>query len=74
MEHFRFHMTLTGPVPPERQDEVVQSLRRRFAPFVGQPLPIDGLALFVQPDDPADFRVHTRYALAGVAASPEALS
>ena len=65
MEEFRFHMTLTGPVPAARQPEIGAVLRRRFDPLVGGPLAIDSLALFVQREPDADFTVQARFALAG---------
>ncbi len=68
MEDFRFHLTLTGPVATERQPEVAGSLKRRFAGFIDRPLPIDGLALFVQPVAGEDFHVHARYDFSGAPA------
>lgn len=56
-DEFRFHMTLTGPVPEARRDAVEAVLRRRFADFIGQPLPVDGVALFCEPAPPGDFVV-----------------
>ncbi len=54
-EDFRFHMTLTGPVPENRQDEVEGVLRALFAPFIGKPLAVNRLCLFVEPTPPGDF-------------------
>ncbi|HMN88199.1 MAG TPA: DUF1045 domain-containing protein, partial [Bauldia sp.] len=68
-EDFRFHMTLTGAVPRERQDSVEAVLAARFAPFLGRPLAIDAVSLFVERDPPADFVVETRAPL-GAAAKP----
>ena len=56
---FRFHMTLTGPVDPGTSETVEAMLRERFAPFDGRPLRIDSLALFVEPEPEAAFRVHS---------------
>jgi len=64
---FRFHMTLTGPVPDERRDAMEAALRERFAPFIGAPLTVDALALFVEPSPPGDFVVDCSYSL-GVSA------
>ncbi len=56
-EEFRFHMTLTGPVPESRQDEIATLLTARFAPFIGRPLSVDRLCLFIEPSPPGDFTV-----------------
>ena len=64
MEEFRFHMTLTGPVPAGRQPQIGAVLRRRFAPLVGGPLEINSLALFVQTEPDGDFTVKARFPLA----------
>lgn len=60
---FRFHMTLTGGVPAERQATVAKALVARFGRFVGMPLVIDSLALFLEPHPPSDFVVRTRLPL-----------
>lgn len=57
-EEFRFHMTLTGPVPGPAEDWRAD-LESRFAPVLGQPLPVDGLGIFVEPAPGAPFRVHS---------------
>lgn len=49
MDDFRFHMTLTGQVPPEKAPAMRAELDRRFAGFVDRPLAVDGLALFAEP-------------------------
>ncbi len=59
MEQFRFHMTLTGQVPPERQDAVAAVLRHTFADHIGRPLPISGLAVFVEETRGAPFTVRS---------------
>lgn len=60
-EDFRFHMTLTGRLAPNEAEAVEDELRQRFAPVLDRPLPIDGLALFVEPEPGAPFRVHSRH-------------
>lgn len=55
MDEFRFHMTLSGQVPPEHADAMRSELETRFAPFVDRPLAINGIALFVEPSRGADF-------------------
>lgn len=62
-DEFRFHMTLTGPVPAERADLMAQLLENRFAPFTHRPLLIDSLAVFIEPERGAPFLVHSRHPL-----------
>ena len=63
-DEFRFHMTLTGPVPEELRDPMEAVLRERFAAFIGRPLAIDSLALFVEPEPPGNFVVDCAVPLA----------
>jgi putative phosphonate metabolism protein len=65
-EDFRFHMTLTGPVPASRREEVGQILERRFTALAARPLSVDALSLFVEPAPPSEFRVHRTVPLARV--------
>lgn len=64
-DQFRFHMTLTGPVPAERREAMKAVLEERFAPFIGKPLAIDALALFAEPARGAPFTVHSLMPLGG---------
>ncbi len=64
-ENFLFHMTLTGPVPVDRQPAMKALLERIFAPFIGQPLGVTSLALFTEPARGAPFTVHSLLPLAG---------
>ena len=61
---FRFHMTLTGALEPALAQAIEPILKARFAAFLGEPLAIDGLALFVEPERGAPFTVHTWLPLA----------
>jgi putative phosphonate metabolism protein len=65
MDEFRFHMTLTGQVAPERQAAVHAVLREIFAAHTGRPLAIAGLAIFVEEARGAPFTVHSWLPLAG---------
>jgi putative phosphonate metabolism protein len=56
-ETFRFHMTLTGQVPPERREAMRRALQAEFSAFIGRPLAISHLALFVEPERGAPFVV-----------------
>ena len=57
LDEFRFHVTLTGALR-EGQEAVRRDLEARFADVLGRPLPLDGLALFVEPEPGAPFHVH----------------
>lgn len=70
-DEFRFHMTLTGPVADEDAAAVEARLQERFAPALGRPLAIDGLALFVEPRPGEPFHVHALHSLSSdTATSP----
>lgn len=56
-EAFRFHMTLTGRVAAAERERVERALRAFLGGVLGAPLGIDGLALFVEPEPGAPFRV-----------------
>lgn len=65
---YRFHMSLTGPVPEGKVAAVERLLRRRFESLIGQPLAVDSLSLFVEPTPPGDFVIREQVPLA---ASPQ---
>lgn len=56
-DQFQFHMSLTGPVPVDRQEETHAALKRHFKAFIGANIAISHLALFEEPEAGADFRV-----------------
>ena len=68
-EEFRFHMTLTGPVPAERQPEMAAILHRRFDHILKEGM-IDSLAIFVEEAPGADFRVYAERRFGRKALSP----
>jgi putative phosphonate metabolism protein len=57
MEDFRFHMTLTGRLPPERHGAVLTMLKDRFSALDLKTLAIDRIALFRQDDADSRFRI-----------------
>jgi putative phosphonate metabolism protein len=57
MDEFRFHMTLTGRLGPERRAPVLTMLRERFVATGLTSLAIDGIALFRQDDAASRFRI-----------------
>ncbi|SIR07336.1 putative phosphonate metabolism protein [Rhizobium sp. RU35A] len=64
-EEFRFHMTLTGPVPEDARPGMRALLESRFSTFIDRPLPIAHLGLFVEPTRGAPFRVDRHAPLGG---------
>jgi putative phosphonate metabolism protein len=57
-EDFRFHMTLTGPLPRTARDHIIAVLRRTFDSMCGMgEIAVDRLALVNQPDERARFHV-----------------
>jgi len=57
---FRFHMTLTGRLPPHEQARWQAALAAAFAPLAPAPLDIDAVSLVCQDDRGAPFRVIAR--------------
>jgi putative phosphonate metabolism protein len=64
-EAFRFHMTLTGRVPAAEIARVRAAIDEVFGAAIGDPVAIDALTLFIEPEPGAPFRVHSRHMLAG---------
>lgn len=60
---FRFHMTLTGRVAGAEVPRVRAAIESHFAGFIGQPLAIDTLALFIEPDSGGPFQVRSIHAV-----------
>lgn len=57
-EDFRFHMTLTGRLQPDRRAAILSFLRPQFSKYLGNhPIAIDGIALLRQNRPDARFRV-----------------
>ena len=63
MQDFRFHMTLTGRLPPERHEPVLTMLKDRFSALGLKTLAIDRIALFRQDDAGSRFRIAGAYVL-----------
>ncbi|MBB4286990.1 DUF1045 domain-containing protein [Roseospira goensis] len=61
MDAFRFHMTLTGRIADDgERAAVIEALRALFGPAIAAPVPVDGLAVFHQPERAAPFRLIRR--------------
>lgn len=56
-DDFRFHMTLTGRIAENESPRVERAIRDFFGPLLLGPLGIASLALFVEPQAGAPFRV-----------------
>jgi putative phosphonate metabolism protein len=63
-EDFRFHMTLTGPVPRLEREHVADVLQHYFGPLATAPLAVDHLALFIEPEPYAPLVIHAIHSLA----------
>jgi len=61
MEEWRFHMTLTSSLGPETFSAAWSHLAQTFEPFCREPLRIDSICLFEQPEMDAPFRVLERF-------------
>jgi len=60
MDEFRFHMTLTGPIPATEQALYQAALEAFFSPVLGSPLPIGALTLAVEAEPGAAFIVKSQ--------------
>ncbi|MBO6718091.1 MAG: DUF1045 domain-containing protein [Rhizobiaceae bacterium] len=66
-DRFRFHMTLTGRVSDAEAGRVEQAILEHFRPLLEEPLEIDTLALFVEPEPGAPFVVRSSHMLGAMA-------
>jgi putative phosphonate metabolism protein len=56
-EAFRFHMTLTGRVGGSEAGRIRAALEELFGAMLAAPLLVDGVAVFVEPETGAPFKV-----------------
>ena len=69
LDEFRFHLTLSGPLNPERCERLRETLQEAVQAFAGEPLgPLEpmavrDIALFGDPGDGGRFRLLKRYPL-----------
>jgi hypothetical protein len=56
LEQFLFHMTLTDRLPADRRDEMVARAHEWFADTLSQPILLDRLVVFDEPEPGAAFR------------------
>ncbi|MGO1768851.1 MAG: DUF1045 domain-containing protein [Microbacterium sp.] len=74
LDEFRFHMTLTDPIPDERGAAVDEAIRAHFGDLLGVDVPLTALAVCVEPEPGARFRtlsIHP-FGAEGRRPSPEA--
>ena len=62
-DRWRFHMTLSSPLPARIQPDRISLARQYFAPSLALPRRVEALSLFIQPDDNASFHLARRFAL-----------
>lgn len=67
-EEFRFHMTLTGPVDAGEEAPVQAALQAWFEPVLAEPISIESLCIFNEPETGAPFVVLSRHAFAAATA------
>jgi putative phosphonate metabolism protein len=60
---FRFHMTLTGRVTPQESPRVRAAIEEFFGAMLDEPVNVDRLALFVEPEPGAPFTVQSCHRL-----------
>lgn len=62
LDQFRFHMTLTGALPPDRAEEVRAWIERRYE-ALKPGLTVNALSVFIQDRPSSSFRIVRRYPL-----------
>jgi putative phosphonate metabolism protein len=65
LDQYRFHMTLTGPLPAGQRDEVARAFAQAYAPLADDPVEIDAISVMRQDDASSRFRVVGRFSFTG---------
>ncbi len=69
-QEFRFHMTLTGPIPEtERRERLQSQLAALFRPLLGSPVPVGEICLYSQENSERPFLLADRFRLTAAAAA-----
>jgi len=63
LDEFRFHLTLTDRIPPERRDAVRRALEEWFAASLGATVLVGALTLFTEAGPGAPFALRAVYPL-----------
>lgn len=66
-EDFRFHMTLTGPVPRAEREHIRQVLHHHFGPLASAPMTVSQVAIYIEPEPYAPLVIHSVHRLASEA-------
>ncbi len=64
-QEFRFHITLTGALPPQERQAIIDALAPTVARLNERPLRLDSLSIYWQPAPEAPFVVTRRYGFDG---------
>ena len=63
LDEYRFHITLTESLDPEKLEWFRPLAAEYFAPVLGMPLTVDAVTVMIEPDEDDDFRVLERFPL-----------
>lgn len=72
LDEFRFHLTLTDRIPPDRHSRVHDALAGWFVECLDHTVAIDAVVLCVEPEPGAPFRLHSVHPLRRPADRPPA--
>lgn len=64
MDQWRFHMTLTGPLPGTQAGAITGFLSRWFEPALREPLWVTDLCVFIEEEANGEFRLGARFPMA----------
>lgn len=67
-DDFRFHMTLSDPIPDDLADAFEMAAKRHFEAVLTHPQTVSSLSLFVESERGASFTVHRQFPLGGCTA------
>jgi hypothetical protein len=62
-EEFRYHMTLTGPVPEAEAASMRAAIEAHFAPVLDRPYSVESLSIFVEPAPGEPFELRSSFPL-----------
>ncbi|MCZ7497812.1 DUF1045 domain-containing protein [Agrobacterium rhizogenes] len=68
MDEFRFQMSLTGGVEASSSQRIERAVRKVFEPLLTRSLQFSSLALFIEDEPGAPFRVHSLHPMGRVSA------
>jgi putative phosphonate metabolism protein len=68
MDEFRFHLALTGPLPPREMPRFEAALRNFFGFHLRRPVEVANLALFAEEEQGSPFQVHSLHPIGRVGA------